>query len=179
MISVEEAGYLALTSLVGVVVAWWVFSNRQRHMASPASLEGMSVAELLALAKQRVDEGKSEEAMDAVVRAIRDKCGQSNVESVLETAKQFANEQQAHAATGTPEVEGKSHREILQQAVSGAGSLLEEEYSDAGKALAQQVRSGESRVCTRCGDVVATTRLQAHSQYWCAANPPCEDSDSD
>ncbi|KAJ9457608.1 hypothetical protein DIPPA_15798 [Diplonema papillatum] len=64
------------------------------------------------------------------------------------------------------------------RAVQGDNTILAETYSDASEALQQTVQSGESRVCEFCGDVVATSRIEAHGTRWCPALPnPSSDSD--
>ena len=116
---------------------------------------------LLNEARDWVGKGDSSKAMECMISAIREKYGDAKVMKVLAEAKKSHQE---------------DHRELLRKAVSGEGTLLSEEYCDAAKCIKQSVKSGESRVCTRCGDVVATTRLDAHSKFWCSANP---DVDSD
>eukprot|EP01060_Flectonema_neradi_P005104 TRINITY_DN13393_c1_g1_i1.p1 TRINITY_DN13393_c1_g1~~TRINITY_DN13393_c1_g1_i1.p1 ORF type:complete len:142 (+),score=25.59 TRINITY_DN13393_c1_g1_i1:130-555(+) len=111
---------------------------------------------LIEEAKSWVGKGDSSKAMECMISAIREKYGESKIMEVLEAAKK------SHQA---------DNRDILRKAVSGEGSILMEEYSDASACLRDSVKSGESRVCTRCGDVVATSRLDAHSQYWCSALP--------
>ena len=144
---------------------------------SAQDFEGKSAEELLVLARGCANRGEEGLALDAIVRAIREKCGDGNVMSMLDTAKQFA--QSDAGKLTTPATEGKTQREILSSAVSGEGSILSEEYDedDVAEALKKTVKSGESRVCTRCGDVVATTRLEAHSTMWCSALPDSEEED--
>eukprot|EP01063_Lacrimia_lanifica_P027982 TRINITY_DN4004_c0_g1_i1.p1 TRINITY_DN4004_c0_g1~~TRINITY_DN4004_c0_g1_i1.p1 ORF type:complete len:147 (+),score=19.77 TRINITY_DN4004_c0_g1_i1:75-515(+) len=99
--------------------------------AAPASLETLSPEELLGMAREQIATGKIEGALDAVVRAIREKCGADRVLTMLAEAKDYANH---HRDPGFKSpTEGKTQREILLDAVSGKDSILAEEYDDASE----------------------------------------------
>lgn len=121
-----------------------------------------AVRTLLRLSETRVREGRGEEALAAVLHAVRLTRGEDAIMDVLDQAKQRAEARLEAEVDRQIAVAREMCTELLQQE-----SLLHELGDE--DLLRQAFEDGSSVVCRQCGGLVSAARWEAHKTTWCPA----------
>jgi hypothetical protein len=131
-----------------------------------------AVRTLLRLSETRVREGRGEEALAAVLHAVRLTRGEDAIMDVLDEAKRRAERRLGAEVDRQTAVAREMCSELLRQE-----SLLHELGDE--DILRQAFEDGSSVVCRRCGGLVAAARWEAHKVTWCPALEEMEVQDCD
>jgi hypothetical protein len=127
------------------------------------------VESLLSFAREEIQSDRPNEALNAVVHAIRLSRGEDGIAAVLIEARkrsEAAHESQRmqRAIIEANQISRALMREKSLLAEQGHQDFLKDAFMD-----------GSSVVCHLCGQLIARERWPSHSQMWC---PELPDSDS-
>lgn len=154
--------------------------------------EAIQIQSLLALARQRINEGSPGQALQAVVMALKASGGESAVLHTLQRARELYNNRMqvnlaadqlaslfAECAIAEASPSAAPPGPTFHHGHFNAGSLVEN--SSEASILAENGRmqvvmdafaDGSSFICLRCGGLVSNTRKDEHIAYWCSNAPP-------
>lgn len=147
-----------------------------------------AVAELLALARQFINQGKPSQALQAVVIAMRTEGGDAAVFQALHRAReQYRNKIQANAAAdqlaslfaecAIAEAQPAKADQSADSALSmntepsvatdshQGISILEE--TGRQQIMLDAFQDGQSYICLQCGGIVSSQRKEEHDMFWC------------
>jgi hypothetical protein len=113
------------------------------------------------------------EALAAIIQAVTLNSGKESADMAMDRLRDELGDDIAEHIG--------SYQQRLERATEIVGELLDDQNTflyQQGKhdILRQTMEDGSSVVCTRCNDVVSTSRWQQHQQYWCLA---IKDTDAD
>ena len=128
------------------------------------SLQEQCVGQLLRVARTKISEGEggAEDALAALLHAVRITQGEDAIMDVLEGAKRRADEEAA-----------ASQRNDAHEVALRMSRLLEADKSTLlyEQGLSQVLRSafedGSSVICSACNALVPRARFTQHQLYWC------------
>jgi len=121
-------------------------------------------SQLLALGHEKVAEGNGHDALALVLDAIRMTQGEDAIMGILEQAKRKADydiEQQRKT------LELKTAKAVC-QSLTEEGTILAERGEE--DILVDAFKDGSSVMCRRCNSLIARSRAEQHSLYWCSGN---------
>ena len=123
------------------------------------------VESLLSFARAEIQNDRPNEALNAVVHAIRLSRGEEGIAAVLvEARKRNAAEQESQrmerAIAEANQISRALMREKSLLAEQGLQDFLKDAFMD-----------GSSVVCHLCGQLIARERWTSHSQMWCPSLP--------
>ncbi len=125
------------------------------------------VESLLSFARCEVANDRPNEALNAVVHAIRLSRGEEGIAAVLVEARKRS--EAAH--------ESQRMERAIAEADQISRALLREKSLLAEQGLQVFLRDafmdGSSVVCHLCGQLIARERWTSHSQMWCPSLPDC------
>mmetsp|Transcript_18394 Transcript_18394/g.30824 ORF Transcript_18394/g.30824 Transcript_18394/m.30824 type:complete len:140 (+) Transcript_18394:24-443(+) len=132
-----------------------------------------AVEMLLTISKSEIEDRNPQQALAALLHAVRLTRGEDAIMDVLNQAKIRARD----------DVDKRFMTENLNEAYRISAMLLEQEtmLSERGEQeiLKDAFEDGSSVLCTNCGGLVARDRMESHSQYWCSAIDPTNDDECD
>jgi hypothetical protein len=131
-------------------------------------LESM-VESLLSFARAEIQSDRPNEALNAVVHAIRLSRGEDGIAAVLIEARKRS--EAAHESQRMQRAIAEANQ--ISRALMREKSLLAEQGHE--DFLKDAFMDGSSVVCHLCGQLIARERWTSHSQLWC---PALSDSDS-
>lgn len=154
--------------------------------------EAIQIQSLLALARQRINEGSPGQALQAVVMALKASGGESAVLHTLQRARELYNNRMqvnlaadqlaslfAECAIAEASPSAAPPGPTFHHGHFNAASMVEN--SSEASILAENGRmqvvmdafaDGSSFICLRCGGLVSNTRKDEHIAYWCSNAPP-------
>ncbi|KAJ1425267.1 hypothetical protein B484DRAFT_451165 [Ochromonadaceae sp. CCMP2298] len=122
-----------------------------------------AVEKLLTLSRDEIAGENPQQALAAVLHAVRLTQGEDAIIQVLNQAKS-----RAEAA-----IDQQVQQERLDEAYKISTLLLQQDtiLSESGDQciLRDAFEDGSSVLCTNCGGLVARVRWESHSQLWCPA----------
>lgn len=127
---------------------------------------------LLTISRSEIADNNPQQALAAVLHAVRLTRGEDAILEVLEEAKRRCR----------AEVDQQVMRESLEQARLMSEHLMSQDtfLSERGDEviLKQAFEDGSSVVCRGCGGLVAKARWESHTSLWCPAieDPAMDDS---
>lgn len=137
-------------------------------MANQVDELAEAVEMLLNITRSRIEESNPEQALAALLHAVRITRGESAIIGVLSEARRRA----------TAEIDQQVMRESYEQAKRVSEELMRQDtfLSERGEEeiLKDAFEDGSSLVCMKCGGLVAKARWESHSQFWC---PSIESAD--
>lgn len=120
---------------------------------------------LLQITRDEIADSNPQQALVALLHAVRLTRGEGAIIEVLDMAK----------AQARREVEQQGMQERLQDAQRMCELLVQSEtlLSERGEQeiLKDAFEDGSSVICTKCGALVARVRWESHRDYWCSALP--------
>lgn len=123
------------------------------------------VESLLSFARTEIESDRPNEALNAVVHAIRLSRGEEGIAAVLVEARRRS--EAAH--------ESQRMERAIAEADQISRALLREKSLLAEQGLQQFLQDafmdGSSVVCHMCGQLIARERWSSHSQLWCPSLP--------
>jgi hypothetical protein len=129
----------------------------------PESQESMEkvVNMLLNHTSLKISEGNKDDALAALLHAIRISSGENSIIKILDQAKkQVANDHSSSAAAVAEAT--KALKVILKEdsllSGVGRGDILRDAFED-----------GSSLICQKCNGLVKRARWEAHNKSWCPA----------
>ncbi|XP_057490143.1 uncharacterized protein LOC130776105 [Actinidia eriantha] len=144
---------------------------------------GDAVRDLLALARQLIDQGKPSQALQSVVMAMKTKGGDEAVFQAMNRARElYINKLQASAAADelaslfaecaiaealpfrTVQSEQYTVGLSIEPDAHGTSILAE---SGRKQIVLDAFSDGSSFVCLQCGGLVSNHRKEEHYAYWC------------
>jgi hypothetical protein len=134
------------------------------NQISVDDLEKM-VESLLSFARTEIQSDRPNEALNAVVHAIRLSRGEEGIAAVLVEARR-----RSEAARETERMERAiAEADQISRALLREKSLLSEQGLQ--QFLQDAFMDGSSVVCHMCGQLIARERWTSHSQLWCPSLP--------
>ena len=139
---------------------------------SPESIERV-VGMLLDHTRSKISEGSKDDALAALLHAIRISSGEDSIIRILDQAKKrvdddYALRDQSSAVTNAT----NAIKMMLEQdsilSECGAEDILRDAFQD-----------GSSIICQKCGGLVPQTRWEVHRNKWCPSLGMDLDMDSD
>lgn len=130
-----------------------------------------AVTQLLERSRSSIADGENNDALAALLHAIRLTSGEASILGILNEAKKRVDD--AHAQ--------HSNDSDLLAARQALQSLLDTEsiLGDRDDILHDAFSDGSSVICNKCGSLVARARADAHSKKLCPALPQREGEDDD
>lgn len=145
-----------------------------------------AVREMLAMARQLIDQGKPSQALQAVVMAMRTRGGEQAVFQALNRAQElYRNKVQASVAAdelaslfaecaiaeAIPTISQPSEYNTVDKPIEidahGTSILYE---TGRKQIMFDAFSDGTSFVCLQCGGLVSTHRKDEHYSFWCCKN---------
>jgi hypothetical protein len=124
-----------------------------------------NIQSLIGYARDNYQENPTE-SLSCLLQALKINGGQASADSAL---NRLRDELGDDIATHVGDYNGR-----MERAVSVVEALLNDEntflYQQGNQEfLRMSMEDGSSVVCSRCNDVVSSTRWQQHQQHWCRA----------
>ena len=134
---------------------------------------------LLAETRKKIADENPNEALAALLEAVRLTQGEGAIMGILDKAKAQLREE-----ADREEAEGPSEEELFAAARRMSAYLQRDESTilfDAGRTdiLRDAFEDGSSVVCQACGSLIPRARAENHSKFWCEANGAIKEEDSD
>jgi len=123
------------------------------------------VESLLSFARAEMQNDRPNEALNAVVHAIRLSRGEEGIAAVLVEARKRS--EAAHEAQRTERAIAEADQ--ISRALMREKSLLAEQGLQ--DFLKDAFMDGSSVVCHMCGQLIARERWSSHSEMWCPSLP--------
>ena len=125
-------------------------------------LQEEAVRLLLKTARSKIEDSNPNDALAALLHAVRISAGENAIMNVLEKAKM-----QVEA-----ESKGKEHEDALEVARRMSMLLVEDKdtflYQRGDEHILKDAfEDGSSVVCSKCSMLVPRARFMQHSLYWC------------
>eukprot|EP00937_MAST-01D_sp_MAST-1D-sp2_P007438 g7438.t1 len=141
-----------------------VMTAAETDEAPEGELQEQAVRALLRVAETKISEGESgaEDALAALLHAVRITQGEDAIMGVLENAKRRADTE----AQNAEEARAMAHR-MTQLLVSDTSTLLYEQGQEG--LLKSAFEDGSSVVCSACQALVPRARFAQHRDFWCEA----------
>ncbi len=128
-----------------------------------------AVRMLLDISREKIAQGNGEEALAAVLHAVRLTQGEDAIMDVLSEAKRRSEERFEAEVEKQLNVARGMCRDLLRQETI----LMETGSEDI---LRQAFEDGSSVVCRKCGALVSVARWEVHRDVWCST---LEEKESD
>ena len=140
-------------------------------------LQEQAVTTLLRVVRSKISEGDGENALAALLHALRLTQGEDAIVGVLESAKKRVDEE----ATSAEDARAMAMR-MSALLVADTSTLLYERGQEG--LLKSAFEDGSSVVCSACDSLVPRARFQQHQLYWCehatgGEDDLCDDDDDD
>ena len=123
----------------------------------------LAVEKLLTISRSEIAENNPQQALAALLHAIRITRGEDAIMEVLDEAKKRCR----------AEIDKQVMMESFEQAKAISAMLMQQEtlLSERGdeEILKDAFEDGSSILCRKCGGLVAKVRWESHSQWWCPA----------
>ena len=127
---------------------------------SPDSIEKV-VGMLLDHTRSKISEGSKEDALAALLHAIRISSGEDSIIRILDQAKKRVDDDYAL----------RGHSSAVTNAANAIRRILEQDsfLSERGEEdiLRDAFEDGSSIICQQCGGLVSQARWEAHRNSWC------------
>ena len=133
------------------------------------SEEEQVISQLLQISREKIAQGKGQDALSAVLNAIMVNSGEESVMRILDEAHRRAKKEKEQ------ELRHAAHQTCVD--LVNQDTLLSEMGDE--DILIDAFQDGSSVICQRCHGLVAVERAEAHSKYWCSAIIKTEGSDED
>ena len=121
-----------------------------------------AVQMLLNISREKIAQGSGEEALAAVLHAVRLTRGEEAIMDVLGEAKRRSEERYDAEVAKQVGVAREMCQDLLRQETI----LMETGSEDI---LRQAFEDGSSVVCRKCGALVSVARWEAHRDVWCSS----------
>lgn len=143
-------------------------------MSSNGMNQSEHISDLIQYAHTNYEENPTE-ALSALLQALTLNSGQASADSAIVRLRDELGEELADHV-------GNNHRR-MERAIAIVEEMLQDESTflyKRGKQdiLRQAMEDGSSVVCTKCNDIVSSSRWQQHQNHWCQALEG-EDNDDD
>ena len=119
-----------------------------------------AVRMLLTIARSKIEEESPNDALSALLQAIRITQGEGAILGILDAAKRQAEEESA-----TDEDALSAAKRMLVMLVKDTSTLLYERGDE--HILRDAFQDGSSVVCKGCNSLVPRARFTQHQLYWC------------
>ena len=132
-----------------------------------------AVEMLLTITRSELADSNPQQALAALLHAVRLTRGEDAILEVLNEAKRRAS----------AEMDQNSMQESLAEARKVSDMLMVQDtiLAETGdqEILKDAFEDGSSVLCTRCQGLVARVRWESHKQYWCPAVRVCEEDEEE
>jgi formylmethanofuran dehydrogenase subunit E len=141
-------------------------------MSSNGKNQSEHISNLIQYANTNYEENPTE-ALSALLQALTLNSGQESADRAIVRLRDELGEELADHV-------GNNHRR-MERAIAIVEEMMQDESTflfQRGKQdiLRQAMEDGSSVVCTKCNDIVSSSRWQQHQTYWC---PALEEEDKD
>lgn len=149
---------------IGLVISmnstWKAPSSGDGSRESPESIERV-VGMLLDHTRSKISEGSKDDALAALLHAIRISSGEDSIIRILDQAKRKVDEDYTL----------RDQSIAVTKATNAIRMMLEQDsfLSERGQEdiLRDAFEDGSSIICQKCGGLVSQSRWEAHSKSWC------------
>jgi predicted ArsR family transcriptional regulator len=124
-----------------------------------------AVEMLLSITRSEIAENNPEQALSALLHAIRLTRGEDAIMQVLDEAKRRC----AEAIDQQVSRESVAQARRISELLMNEDTLLSERGDE--EILKDAFEDGSSLVCRKCGGLVAKVRWDSHASTWCPALP--------
>jgi len=136
---------------------------QQQQMASKA--DDAAVRMLLGRSRSSIADGDKDDALAALLHAIRLTAGEASILGILDEAKKRVDEEFARR---DHKADVKNARDALSELLERAQESIIGERGD-NDILHDAFVDGSSVVCSKCGSLIKRDRADAHMRRWCPA----------
>ena len=140
-------------------------SDDNSAMASAPKAEDAAVRLLLDRSRSSIADGNKDDALAALLHAIRLTAGEASILGILDEAKKRVDEE---FALRDRKADVKNARDALSELLERAQESIIGERGD-DDILHDAFVDGSSVVCSKCGSLVKRERSDAHMTKWCPA----------